>query len=86
MELHKDKVAYYSTFGLGPYFQNDFVSIKKKCDLFSMSFDESLNKIAQKGQMNILVRYWDCEMARTRYLTSCFLDMPSVFITFYFVL
>ena len=39
---------------------------------YVLSFDESLNKKLQKGQMDILVRYWDYEktIATARYLNS----------------
>lgn len=73
MELKKDKVAYMCNFGLGPYFQNELSNVLKKCELISISFDESLNKVAQKGQMDIYVRYWNSKKAETRYLTSNFL-------------
>lgn len=75
VELKKDKLAYNCTFGLGPYFQNELANFVKKCDSFSVSFDESLNKIAQKGQMDIFVRVWDERRAVTRYLTSTFLGI-----------
>ena len=41
----------------------------------SLSFDESLNKKIQLGQMNLYVRFWNAskELAETRYLTSKFL-------------
>lgn len=41
--------------------------------MFTFSFDESLNKIAQKGQMDVIVRYWKDNQVHTRYLTSMFL-------------
>lgn len=45
------------------------------CPYFSVSFDESLNRVAQKGQMDIIVRYWDerLNQVSTRYLTSAYL-------------
>jgi len=38
-------------------------------------FDEALNKVAQKGQMDIVIRFWDTatNQVSTRYLTSVFL-------------
>lgn len=38
-----------------------------------VAFDESLNEIAQKEQMNVLIRFWDPADVKTRYPTSCFL-------------
>lgn len=52
-----------------------------------VSFDESLNKVSQKEQLDVMVRYWAPTDAtvRTQYLTSCFLghtcaeDLASAF-------
>ena len=61
----------------GPFFQSALASTLGKCDFYSVSFDESLNKIAQKGQMDIVVRFWrndniEQPEVSTRYLTSTF--------------
>lgn len=73
--MHKDKLSYVLTYGLGPFFQNELAMMVKKCDYFSISFDESLNKISQKGQMDLHVRFWNNNKneTSTRYLTSTFL-------------
>lgn len=73
--MHKDKLSYVVTYGLGPYFQNEISKIVKQCPFFSIFFYESLNKVAQKEQMDLHVRYWDSEAKKvsTRYLTSTFL-------------
>ncbi|KAH8022063.1 hypothetical protein HPB51_021515 [Rhipicephalus microplus] len=50
-------------------------------------FDEALNKVTQKQQMDVLFRYWDAadDSMKTRYLTSCFMghtcaeDLASAF-------
>ncbi|KAH8033685.1 hypothetical protein HPB51_015307 [Rhipicephalus microplus] len=50
-------------------------------------FDETLNKVTQKQQMDVLIRYWDAadDSVKTRYLTSCFMghtcteDLASAF-------
>lgn len=71
--MHKDKLGYVISYGLGPYFENELVKIIRKTDIFAIAFDESLNKIAQKGQMDVIVRFWMDNMVHTRYLTSVFL-------------
>lgn len=73
--MRKDKLAYVLTYGLGPHFQSQLTDLVRKCTYFAISFDESLNKVAQRGQMDIHVRYWDngINAAVTRYLTSTFL-------------
>ena len=46
---------------------------------FSLSFDESLNKVLQNGQMDVNVRFWNTEECKveTRYLTSEFLGRAT---------
>ena len=74
-KMHKDKLSYSITYGLGPYFQKVTANEVRNCDYFAISFDESLNKIAQKAQMDLIVRYWkNNEFVETKYLTSCFLN------------
>lgn len=53
-----------------------------KADLFVICFDESLNKvIAQRGQMDLAVRYYmkneDNEEVVTQYFNSAFLQKSS---------
>ena len=73
--MQKDKLAYMITYGLGPYFQNVVVREVKTSLWYAASFDESLNKVAQQGQMDIVLRYWnsDANSVSTKYLTSAFL-------------
>jgi len=75
MKIQKDKTAYVITYGLSPYFQELLSSTVQNCPNFTISFDESLNKVSQRGQMDIVVRFWNDETNRvsTRYLTSAFL-------------
>ena len=49
--------------------------LSKPETLFSVSFDESFNKVIQEEQMDLLVRYWDDEVKEvvTRYFESEFL-------------
>lgn len=74
-KMQRDKLAYVITFGLGPYFQKDLVDTIKTCNFFAVSFDESLNKVSQRSQMDIVIRYWDDSKneVATRYVTSAFL-------------
>ena len=77
--LSPAKVAYTIVHGLAPYFAEKLVSSINECAFYVACFDEALNKIAQKGQMDIVIRYWDREsnMVATRYLTSVFLGHAS---------
>lgn len=73
-QMQKDKMSYVVHYGLGPYFQEELANKIRNSDFFAISFDESLNKVAQKCQMDLIVRFWNDEKLDTRYLTSCFLD------------
>ena len=73
--LGKTKCSYILNYGLAPFFTDLLEEEVKLSPKYGLSFDESLNKKLQKGQMDILVRYWDWErhIAQTRYLNSEFL-------------
>lgn len=77
--MQKDKLSYVITYGLGPYFQSKLVDEVKNANFFAISLDESLNKISQKGQMDLIVRFWDedCNAVVTKYLTSTFLQRAT---------
>lgn len=79
MKLHKDKVAYSITYGLGPHFSNLVAESARLSPFFALSIDESLNDVCQKQQMDIMVNYWALDEGRvcTRYLTSAFLETSS---------
>ena len=73
--VYKNKHSYLATHGLYPYFKDQLTQDLCNSDFFSVSFDESLNKVAQKTQMDIHVKYLDktTGLVATRYLTSEFL-------------
>ena len=75
MKLQRTKIAYTINFGLAPYFSRDLQNVCHACDYIVVGFDESLNKIAQKGQMDVFVRFWHSKMNQvcTRYYSSAFL-------------
>ena len=68
------KCSYVINFGLGPFFQKKLVELVKKSPFFSISFDESLNEVLKKQQMDFVVSYWDCSKQRScvQYFTSKF--------------
>lgn len=88
LQLGKDKVGYTICHGIAPYFRKKLLSSLASVPFLVVSFDESLNKVTQKQQMDVLVRYWDDTTdgtVKTQYLTSCFLghtcaeDLASAF-------
>lgn len=75
----RTKAGYVAHFGLAPYFKNNLLSQLSPCPYYSVSFDESLNNVVQKGQMDFNVRYWDEDFNRiaTRYLGSEFMGRST---------
>ena len=58
----RTKAGYVATYGPAPYFRSELLSILSNVPYYTVSFDESLNQIFQKGQMDLLVRFWDESM------------------------
>ena len=79
VKLGKTKMSYTVNYGLAPYFKKRLVSQLKKCDEIVVCFDEAFNVISKRGQMDIVVRYWDdkTNQVSTRYLTSSFMRHSS---------
>lgn len=73
MALGRDKVAYTVVHGIAPHFKKELQSEVTKSPVFVACFDESLNKVSQRGQMDVHIRYWVDDRVVTRYLTSEFL-------------
>ncbi|XP_063230592.1 uncharacterized protein LOC134535429 [Bacillus rossius redtenbacheri] len=76
MELQRSKIGYLINHGIAPYFEKELKELVKKSSEIVIGFDESLNKVVQREQMDIHVRFWDEElnMVQSRYFTSVFLS------------
>lgn len=76
MTMSASKAAYSINFGLSPYFQKTLNDSLEESNFYTLCFDESLNKVANKEQMDISFRYVDKKSKRTvyRYYTSVFLE------------
>ena len=59
--------------------QNLLLESVDEVKYYSLSFDESYNRIMKKGQMDLLIRFWDSakNRAQTKYLDSSFLRKAS---------
>ncbi|GBN74705.1 hypothetical protein AVEN_224456-1 [Araneus ventricosus] len=75
MSLQRTKIAYTCVHGIAPYFVLQLQKMLADCSHLVVGFDESLNKIAQKQQMDLSIRFWnkDVNKVQTRYLTSMLL-------------
>ncbi|GBM79331.1 hypothetical protein AVEN_32947-1 [Araneus ventricosus] len=75
MQLQRTKVGYTVVYGFAPYFKRKLMDQVRKSDHIVVGFDESLSKVSAKQQMDVIVRFWDCNKKEvtSRYLTSVFL-------------
>lgn len=78
-KMGASKCKYVINYGLAPYFSNELKDKLRQCDDYVVCFDESLNKIAQRGQMDIFVRFFDINRSRVRteYFNSVFLGRAT---------
>jgi hypothetical protein len=58
-QLGSTKMAYFFRFGLAPIFRSQLLAQVQKCDHYVLAFDESLNKMTQRGQMDVHIRFFD---------------------------
>lgn len=77
--MGRDKVGYTIAFGLFPAFKKELVDNISDVDDLSLCFDEALNRIAQRCQLDLIVKYWcpNSNAVTTRYLTSVFVDRAT---------
>ena len=77
--LGSTKLSYNITFGLAPYVKNLLLGSVDEVKYYSLSFEESYDKIMKKGQMDLLIRFWDSvkDRVQARYLDSSFLGKAS---------
>ena len=71
----KTKLMYLSVFGLAPYYEQKFLNTLDNVPYYSLSFDESFNKVTKNEQMDFSIRYWDDEshQVQDQYFTSKFI-------------
>ena len=69
------KIKYLSVFGLAPYYEQKLLTTLDEVPYYSISFDESFNRITKNEQMDFCIRYWDAEIQQVvdHYLTSKFI-------------
>ena len=65
-QMGPDKLKYVVNWGLAPYFKDLLIEDISKAKYLSVGFDESLNKITQSCQMDLMVRYWDVNNSRVQ--------------------
>ena len=68
-------MCYLITYGIARYFYDLLKDNVNNSDCYTVLFDESLNRISQTSQMDILLRYWDniAKMVKVRFWNSSYL-------------
>ena len=78
LQLGSNKASYIITHGLGEYYKRQINNTIGSSELLVAQFDESLNKVSQRGQMDLHVRYIASDdLVQTKYVTSAFLGRAS---------
>lgn len=75
-----DKCRYVLYYGIAPYFSNTLRSfLINSVNHVVICFDEALNKVIQRSQMDLHVRYYSDQRDEvcTRYLNSVFMDKST---------
>lgn len=75
VKMDRTKISYIIVHALGPYFHEELKKAIMSTNLFSVAFDESLNKVSDTEQLDLIIRYWSETENKpvTRYFTSAFL-------------
>ena len=78
-QLSKTKCGYFITYGFAPHFKELLLKDVNLSPFFVLSFDESLNEVIQKEQMDLQICHCDNTQKKfcTRYLSSYFLQCPN---------
>lgn len=74
--LGRTKYSYLLCYGIEPFLESQLLKdIMANAEEYCAMFDESLNKVAQRCQMDVILRYWDKAKNQivNRYLGSTFL-------------
>ena len=68
--LGSTKLAYLITHGFAPFFHDELLTLISS--KYVTCFDEAFNEISKKGQMDIVIRFWDSSVNKvcSRYLSS----------------
>lgn len=79
MSLGYTKAAYMTSYGCAPYFKSSLEDLLAKTDNYTICFDEAFNKIVQRGQMDIHVRFFndDTHEVETRFFNSVFMNYTT---------
>ena len=77
--LGKTKCRYMILYGIATYCKSELLKQINSSPFLSLSFDESLNSMLQKCQMDVNIRFWNIEtnIVETQYFHSQYLERPN---------
>ena len=77
--LGRTKCSYFINFGIAPYLKELLLAKLKSSDFFVTFYDESLNRVLQEEQMDVVLRYCNNEscMVEISYFDSAFLKRAN---------
>ena len=79
MKLGRTKATYIANFGMLPYVLMLLHGTINKSPVYILSFDESLNKITQECEMDLIICFLDDDnIVKVRYLGSSFFGHSTV--------
>ena len=79
LTLGRTKCSYFINFGIAPHLKEPLLAKLKSSDIFLTCYDDSLNRVLQEEQMDVVLRYCVNEscMVETSYFGSAFLKRPN---------
>ena len=63
-QLGKTKASYVICYELAPFFKLNLLDIVKQTPYIVISFDGSYNDVIKRGQMDVLVCFWDSNVSK----------------------
>ena len=79
MELGKGKLKYVVNYGIALFFAEGLKKQDSESESLAVFYDESLNKVIQESEMDLVLRFWDtCKNKfQVRYWDSMFLGYAA---------
>ena len=78
IQIGRTKCSYVIKYGIAPYFLELLYKEVSASPYHVISFDESLNRSVQRGQMDILVRFWNNESLQVQMQNSYWSHLVKV--------
>ena len=79
LTLGRTKCSYFINFGIAPHLKEPLLAKLKSSDIFLTCYDDSLNRVLQEEQMDVVLRYCNNEscMVEISYFDSAFLKRAN---------